>query len=113
GRALAGLPNATLPELNRAPPVRQAAAKALAEHNRRNPASSQRVARLLLLDDPPSIDTGEVTDKGSINQRAVQRDRARFVSSLFEPDPPAEVIRIDPPARAASANVSDAALQGS
>ena len=113
GRALAGLPNATLPELNRAPQVRLAAAKALGEHNRRNPASSQRVARLLLLDDPPSIDRGEVTDKGSINQRAVQRDRARFVSSLFEPDPPAEVIRVDPPARMASANASDTALQGS
>ena len=33
--------------------------------------SANRVARLCLLADPPTIDRGEVTDKGSINQRAV------------------------------------------
>ncbi|HSX93085.1 MAG TPA: feruloyl-CoA synthase [Hydrogenophaga sp.] len=44
--------------------------------------SANRVARLLLLADPPSIDKGEVTDKGSINQRAVLKHRAELVAAL-------------------------------
>ena len=38
--------------------------------------SANRVARALLLEEPPHIDRGEVTDKGSINQRAVLQHRA-------------------------------------
>ena len=41
--------------------------------------SANRVARALLLDEPPPIDRGEVTDKGSINQRAVLAHRAALV----------------------------------
>ena len=32
---------------------------------------------------PPSIDLGEVTDKGSINQRAVLTHRAALVDALY------------------------------
>jgi feruloyl-CoA synthase len=45
--------------------------------------SSTRIARALLLEEPPSIDAGEVTDKGSINQRAVLRTRADLVEMLY------------------------------
>jgi feruloyl-CoA synthase len=45
--------------------------------------SSTRVARALLLVDPPMIDRGEVTDKGSINQRAVLTHRAELVEHLY------------------------------
>jgi feruloyl-CoA synthase len=45
--------------------------------------SSNRIARALLLEEPPSIDAGEVTDKGSINQRAVLRTRADLVEMLY------------------------------
>jgi feruloyl-CoA synthase len=45
--------------------------------------SSTRVARALLLVDPPMIDRGEVTDKGSINQRAVLTHRAALVEHLY------------------------------
>jgi len=45
--------------------------------------SSTRIARALLLEEPPSIDAGEVTDKGSINQRAVLRTRANLVEMLY------------------------------
>ena len=45
--------------------------------------SSTRIARALLLEEPPSIDSGEVTDKGSINQRAVLRTRADLVEMLY------------------------------
>jgi feruloyl-CoA synthase len=44
--------------------------------------SANRIARLALVHEPPSIDKGEVTDKGSINQRAVLKHRAHTVDAL-------------------------------
>ena len=44
---------------------------------------STRVARLLLLEEPPSIDAQEVTDKGSVNQKAVLANRAALVEQLY------------------------------
>ena len=44
--------------------------------------SATRIARLCLLGDPPTIDRGEITDKGSINQRAVLSQRADTVAKL-------------------------------
>jgi feruloyl-CoA synthase len=51
--------------------------------------SSTHVARALILETPPSIDASEVTDKGSINQRAVLKNRAALVERLYAdaPDP--------------------------
>jgi feruloyl-CoA synthase len=46
--------------------------------------SATRVARLHLMDQAPSIDLGEVTDKGSINQRAVLKHRESLVNALHE-----------------------------
>jgi feruloyl-CoA synthase len=46
--------------------------------------SANRIARLCLLAEPPSLDKGEVTDKGSINQRAVLAHRADTVAALHE-----------------------------
>jgi feruloyl-CoA synthase len=54
--------------------------------------SSTRVARALLIDAPLSIDRGEVTDKGSINQRAVLDHRNAMVDALYAPTPAADVI---------------------
>jgi feruloyl-CoA synthase len=45
--------------------------------------SATRVARAMVLADPPSIDRGEVTDKGSINQRAVLVHRDALVEHLY------------------------------
>jgi feruloyl-CoA synthase len=45
--------------------------------------SANRPARALLLVQSPSIDRGEVTDKGSINQRAVLTHRADLVERLY------------------------------
>ncbi|WP_374493632.1 feruloyl-CoA synthase [Zoogloea sp.] len=44
--------------------------------------SSQSPTRAMLLDEPPSMDAGEITDKGYINQRAVLARRADEVLSL-------------------------------
>lgn len=46
--------------------------------------SANRIARMHLLREPPSIDKGEVTDKGSINQRAVLTHRAALVDALYD-----------------------------
>ncbi len=54
--------------------------------------SSGRFARLILMDDPPSLDTGELTDKGSVNQRAVLTRRAALVDELYAPSPSRRVI---------------------
>ena len=45
--------------------------------------SSNRISRMLVLDEPPSLDAGEMTDKGSINQRAVLARRAQLVDELY------------------------------
>ena len=58
------------------PKVREKFSALLAAFNRSAGGSSGRFARLILMDDPPSLDTGEPTDKGSINQRAVLALRA-------------------------------------
>ncbi len=44
--------------------------------------SAGRIARMCLLAEPPTLDRGEVTDKGSINQRAVLAHRAETVEAL-------------------------------
>ena len=51
--------------------------------------SSTRITRAILLDTPLSIDRGEVTDKGSINQRAVLEHRDELIEELYAPTPPA------------------------
>jgi feruloyl-CoA synthase len=56
----------------------------LAAHNDAHPASSSRVGRALILDDPLSLDEGEATDKGYTNQRRVLARRAAEVERLFE-----------------------------
>lgn len=54
--------------------------------------SASRIARGLLLARPPAIDAGEVTDKGSINQRAVMTARASLVDELYADPPPKHVL---------------------
>lgn len=62
---------------------------ALGAYNRAHPANSERIARVLVLDAPPSLDAGETTDKGYTNQRRVLERRASEVVRLFArlPDP--------------------------
>ncbi len=54
--------------------------------------SSTRITRAVLIDTPLSIDRGEVTDKGSINQRAVLEHRSGLIDELYAPSPAAHVI---------------------
>ena len=45
--------------------------------------TSTYATRALLMEEPPSIDAGEITDKGYINQRAVLERRAQLAQRLF------------------------------
>ncbi len=56
--------------------------------------SSTRITRAILLDTPLSIDRGEVTDKGSINQRAVLDHRSHLIEELYAPVSPTHVITL-------------------
>jgi feruloyl-CoA synthase len=57
--------------------------------------SSNRIIRIALLTVPPSLDAGEITDKGSINQRAMLRHRAALVDALYATPAPPWVVAVD------------------
>ena len=62
--------------------VRAAIAQGLAKLKQQGANSSGHATRALLLAEPPSVDGGEITDKGYINQRAVLTRRADAVARL-------------------------------
>jgi feruloyl-CoA synthase len=62
---------------------------------RQSTGSSNRICRAILVAKPPSLDRGEMTDKGSINQRAVLKHRAALVEALYAEPPAADVIAIE------------------
>jgi feruloyl-CoA synthase len=83
-RARFGLaPDLPAAEVLAAPPVRAFFQDLLDRLHAAGTGSATRPARLLLLADPPHIDRGEITDKGSINQRAVLAHRAAEVERLY------------------------------
>ncbi len=55
---------------------------------------SNRVCRAHLMTDPPSLDVGEITDKGSLNQRMVLRHRAALVDELYAEPPSPRVVTL-------------------
>ncbi|MDP2015041.1 MULTISPECIES: feruloyl-CoA synthase [Comamonadaceae] len=82
-RTLSGLPPETpLHDVLNSPPVLAHFQRVVTELAKTATGSASRIARLCLLADPPTIDRGEVTDKGSINQRAVLTHRAETVALL-------------------------------
>jgi feruloyl-CoA synthase len=77
-------PQACVKDLLAARPVREAVTDALQKYNTESHAgSSMRIARALLMEEPPSADANEITDKGYINQRAVLRRRADLLEGLY------------------------------
>ena len=53
--------------------------------NKTAKGSSDRVERAVVALEPPSIDLGEITDKGSLNQRAILKYRAHLIEKLYQP----------------------------
>ena len=72
--------------------VRRGIRALLTELSAPSRGTSARVRRAILLVEPPSLDVGEMTDKGSINQRAVLAHRAHLVEDLYADPPPGHVI---------------------
>jgi feruloyl-CoA synthase len=64
----------------------------LCEFARESTGSSNRIARAIVLLDPPSLNAGEVTDKGSLNQAAMLKCRAALVEQLYADPVPETVI---------------------
>ena len=84
-RELAGLPdNAPLSDVLASAPVLAHFQNVVDTLAASSTGSANRIARLCLLSEPPTIDKGEITDKGSINQRAVLTHRADTVAALHE-----------------------------
>ena len=84
-RLLAGLAaDAPMADVLASAPVQSHFQKVVDELARTATGSANRIARLCLLSEPPTIDRGEITDKGSINQRAVLTHRADTVAALHE-----------------------------
>ena len=82
--ALAGAaPGTPTLDVLAAPAVRAFFQTLADELHRSGTGSATRVARSIVLVDPPSIDRGEITDKGSINQRAVLMHRDALVEHLY------------------------------
>ncbi len=82
-RALSGLPaSAAVPEVLASAPVQAYFQNLLNTLAATATGSANRIARLCLLDQAASLDLGEITDKGSINQRAVLTQRKATVLAL-------------------------------
>jgi feruloyl-CoA synthase len=73
------------------PELREHLARALHELGA-GAGSAMRIERLLLLGTPPSLDAGEITDKGYVNQRRCLQCRADEVARLYADPPDADVI---------------------
>ncbi len=83
-RTLAGVgPDAGLAEVLHSAPARGFFQQLATQLWQGGTGSANRPARMHVLVEPPSIDKGEVTDKGSINQRAVLAARAALVEALY------------------------------
>ena len=65
-----------------------------AAFNAGEPGSSRRIKRVLVMTEPPSIDAGEITDKGYVNQRLVISRRAALVQALYAEPPGPGVIQL-------------------
>jgi feruloyl-CoA synthase len=85
-RALAELPHADAAQIFADARVIEAFQQMLDKLYAEGTGSANRVARAALLDPPPSLAAGEITDKGSINQRAVLTQRAAVVEALHRGD---------------------------
>ncbi|MEC7624606.1 MAG: acyl-CoA synthetase, partial [Pseudomonadota bacterium] len=68
-----------------------AIAAKLAEFNEGQRGGSAKIRRVTLLETPPTADANEISDKGTINRRAVLDNRKSQVDALFADEPPAHV----------------------
>ena len=90
------LAGADLPveELIKHPSVIDHITECLRAHNAQAGGSSNRVSRIHLMAEAPSVDGGEITEKGYVNQRATLERREELVKKIYEAEPGDDVIII-------------------
>lgn len=92
-RKLSGLPTtATIKEVVEHPNVITALNEVLINFGSKSTGSSTCIKRAIFADFELSIDKGEITDKGSINQRSILKNKADIVASLYEDNLPETVV---------------------
>ena len=88
-RTLSGLPaSAPMAEVLDNPYVKEHFQHVITQLAKTSTGSATRIARAIVLAEPPSIDLGEITDKGSINQRMVLKHRDALVQALHDDTAP-------------------------
>jgi feruloyl-CoA synthase len=87
-------PSATAAEVLRSDAVRGKFTELLESFAAQATGNSNRVERALLLEEPPSLDRGEITDKGSLNQRVILEHRAELVEQIHAETSLPHVFRI-------------------
>lgn len=92
--SLTGKSAATIADIADSAEVRSAIREKMIPLAAKSTGSSNRIVRALVLDTPPQIDRSEMTDKGSLNQRAVLDNRADLVELLYSEPPSARIITI-------------------
>ena len=91
-RELAGLPDgATAEQVLASAKLRTWLGELLERLNLQATGSASRLAWACLMSEPPSLDKGEVTDKGSLNQRVILSCRAERIDALYQDADPQRV----------------------
>jgi feruloyl-CoA synthase len=90
-----GVPSVTYEELGANQTLLRELRERLQAHAAQHPASSLCIRRAMLLPSAPSLDQGEITDKGSINQKTMLRLRASAIDTLYHSNPPDHVIVVE------------------
>jgi feruloyl-CoA synthase len=82
-RQLADLPeSATMDDVSTSPQVKAWLQDLVNRLAQTATGSASRINRIIILTQPPSLDKGEITDKGSLNQRAILTNRFELVQAL-------------------------------
>lgn len=87
--------SASAAELLSYPQVRLAFEQRLNSFAIQNPGISTHVRRAILLDSPPSMDDGELTDKGTLNQAVILKNRSAALDELYQEPATRKVLTID------------------
>ncbi len=85
----------SLAQILSSPQVRSAFQSRLRSFALNNEASSTHVRRAILLDSPPSMETREMTDKGTLNQSVIRKNRVAEIEDLYREPIPSDVLSTD------------------
>ncbi len=86
------IPSPNAPVAHDDPAYRDALRQKIESHNAQAGGSSRRIARAMIMTEPPDIDAGEITDKGYLNQRRILARRASLIERLFSDSPDTSVM---------------------